>query len=545
MIRKTILLWCLTFNLVGMAAALGQPDSQAASTRNQEVVTAPVMIDEFVLFHVRGIQAYPAARRARDIAARIKAIAADREIKTESITVAESAISSDIMAGKERIFGIYDADAAQEQIDRKVLAAVYLARTKQAIETYRRARESNRLLRAGLFGVLFSVIFAGVLLLLKVLYKKLLYLLESKSKRKIQDLQIQSQEIIRAERIWTILTTALRAMRLVLIIILAYVYLESVLSLFPWTRIIASKLAGYVLSPLRTLGRGFLDYLPNFIFIAIFVLVVRGLLKMIQLFFSGIEKKTIRFYNFDPEWAVPTYKLIRIAIIVFSVVILYPYIPGAQSAAFKGISIFLGVVLSLGSSTSISNIVAGYAMIYRRTFKIGDRVKIGEFMGDVTEMRLLVTHLRSIKNEELIVPNSLILGSSVLNYSSFALKKNLILHTNVTIGYDVPWRQVEALLENAAAQTADVLKKPKPFVLQVSLGDFYVDYELNAYTDKPNEMARIYSDLHKNILDAFNQAGVQIMSPHYEIDPAEAKIVPREHWYAPPAKREDKPDKPE
>lgn len=326
-------------------------------------------------------------------------------------------------------------------------------------------------------------------------------------------------------------------MRLFLILLFIYVYLNLVLSFFPWTRLLAQQLASYILTPLQKTGQAILEYIPNFIFIAVLILIVRNLLKLIRLFFTGIETKAISFHGFDPSWARPTDKIIRVFIIVLTAVILYPYVPGADSPAFKGVSIFMGIILSLGSSTAISNIVAGYTMVYRRTFKIGDMVKIEEFVGEVIEMRLSVTHVKSLKNEEIIVPNSLILGSSVINYSSISHEKSLILHTNVTIGYDAPWRQVEALLLKAAEQTAGVLKEPKPFVLQKSLDDFYVDYELNAYTNTPQAMFQVYSELHKKILDAFNEAGVQIMSPHYENDPADAKIVPKEKWHAKPARR--------
>jgi small-conductance mechanosensitive channel len=153
----------------------------------------------------------------------------------------------------------------------------------------------------------------------------------------------------------------------------------------------------------------------------------------------------------------------------------------------------------------------------------------------VTEMRLLVTHLLSVKNEEIVVPNSVIFNSHVINYSSHARERGLILHTSVTIGYNTPWRQIHALLLQAAAQTPGLLSTPPPFILQTSLDDFYVSYELNAYTDTPQAMMKLYSDLHQNIQDAFNEYGVQIMSPHYMLDPKTPAVVPREHWYDSPA----------
>jgi len=218
------------------------------------------------------------------------------------------------------------------------------------------------------------------------------------------------------------------------------------------------------------------------------------------------------------------------------VVVAFPYIPGSSSPAFQGITIFIGAVISLGSTGVIGNLLAGYMLIFQRPFTLGDRVRIGEVLGDVVESSLIVTRLRTIKNEVVTVPNSAIVGGHVVNYSSLARKGGLILHTAITIGYDTPWRQVEALLIAAAERTPGVLREPAPFVLQTGLGDFYVSYELNAYTDRPGQMVETYADLHRNVLDSFNEFGVQITSPNYVLDPAQAKVVPREQWYAAPAR---------
>ena len=207
-------------------------------------------------------------------------------------------------------------------------------------------------------------------------------------------------------------------------------------------------------------------------------------------------------------------------IIIFAVIIAYPYIPGSNSDAFKGISLFLGVLLSLGSTSVISNIIAGYTMTYRRAFKVGDKVKIGETIGEVTEVRLLVTNLMSLKNEKIVMPNSTILNSEVINYSTLAREQGLILHTSVGIGYDVPWRQVEAMLLEAADRTDGLLKQPAPFVLQQALTDFSVTYEINVYCNDDNGIARKYTALHRNIQDVFNEHNVQIMSPNYVADTA-------------------------
>jgi small-conductance mechanosensitive channel len=231
--------------------------------------------------------------------------------------------------------------------------------------------------------------------------------------------------------------------------------------------------------------------------------------------FTELERGTIGFRTFYPEWAEPTYKIVRFLVIALTLIIVFPYLPGAKSPAFQGISIFLGVLFSLGSTSAVANVVAGVILTYMRAFKIGDRVKIADTIGDVMEKTLLVTRVRTIKNVDITIANAMVLGTHIINFSSSGQGEGLILHTTVTIGYDAPWRTVHQLLIDAALSTECILKKPEPFIFQTALDDFYVHYELNAYTDQPSRMAKIYSDLHANIQDKFNNAGVEIMSPHF------------------------------
>ncbi len=314
-----------------------------------------------------------------------------------------------------------------------------------------------------------------------------------------------------------------------------------VLARFPWTRPTAARLLGYVLTPFATIGRSVLDFLPNLIFLVVLITITHYVLKVLSLVASGIERRAISFEGFEPEWASPSYRIVRIAVIGFAAVVAYPYIPGSESAAFKGISLFFGLVFSLGASSVVANMLAGYSLIYRRTFKVGDRVKINDVVGDVANMRLQVTHLRTVKNEDVIVPNSVILTSQVVNYTSHAATDGLILHTTVGIGYEVPWRQVEAMLLIAAGRTPGLRPTPAPFVWQKSLGDFAVSYELNVYCGDAHAMAALYSALHQNIQDVFNEYGVQIMTPAYESDPSSAKVVPQDQWYQAPARALEEP----
>jgi small-conductance mechanosensitive channel len=326
----------------------------------------------------------------------------------------------------------------------------------------------------------------------------------------------------------------------VVVLTVTLIYAGFVFAQFPWTRRLSRRLGTAVLDSFRVIGGGMIDAVPALIFLTVLFFVARLALRVTRLFFDAVSRGSVTLRAFDPEWAGPTYKIVRVAIIALALVVAYPYIPGSQSDAFKGVSIFLGVVLSLGSSSAISNIIAGYMMTYRRAFRIGDRVKIGNIIGDVIEFRLQVTHLRSFKNEEIIVPNSQILTSEVLNYSSIARTEGLILHTEVGIGYETPWRQVEAMLLVAADRTPGLLRDPRPFVWVRKLGDFAITYELNAYCRHAQAMGRLYTELHRNILDVFNEYGVQIMTPAYENDPRTPKVVARQDWYAAPAQQPER-----
>ncbi len=370
------------------------------------------------------------------------------------------------------------------------------------------------------------------------LHRRLRTRVEARYRARVKGVQVSTFQFVRAERVWQAVTSVVAAVWTVVALVAVYLYLHYVLVSYPWTRGLGLGLASTIAGPLRFLATGTIAIFPKLVFLAIFVFVTRYLLKIIRLFFDAVGAGTVTLGTFAPEWAAPTYKLVRLLVVALAAVVAYPYVPGAQTDAFKGVSLFIGVVFSLGSSSFIGNVIAGYSMTYRQTFRAGDIVKIGQHVGAVETAGLMVTRLRTPKNEEVIVPNSQILGADVVNYSTLAKQRGLVLHTTVGIGYETPWRQVEAMLLEAAQRTDGLLKEPKPFVLQTALGDFAVTYEINVYSDTPALMPRLYTALHRNILDVFNEYGVQIMTPAYEGDPAEPKLVPREAWYQAPAKKE-------
>lgn len=287
------------------------------------------------------------------------------------------------------------------------------------------------------------------------------------------------------------------------------------LGIFPQTAGISTTLLDYIGAAFKTVGKATLDYLPSGGVVVVVVVVSHYVLRILKFFALAMERGDVALDGIRPEMAKPTHQLVRLVVILFALVVAFPYLPGGNSEAFKGVSIFLGVLLSLGSSSAVSNMLAGVVLTYMRPFHTGDRVKIADTVGDVLEKTLLVTRLRTIKNIEVVIPNGAILSNQILNYSALARTGGLILNTTVTIGYDAPWRTVHGLLIQAALSTDGVLSDPAPFALQTSLNDFNISYELNAYTDRSNDIQNIYSHLHEAIQDAFNKASVEIMSPSF------------------------------
>jgi small-conductance mechanosensitive channel len=502
------------------------------------VETALVSVDGQVLFRLRGISSFTAARRADAIAERILTLARNSSFDPATLHLLEGETATRILAGEQMVMSVYDADARIEGVRRQVLAESHLMAIRTAITGFRSARTREALVLAAKRCGAATLIAAILLFVFLKLTAWMNLKIEQRFRERFRGLAIQSLELVRAERIWGMVRGILRLIRVALVLVVVYVYLRYVCGQLPWTRGIAAQLDEWILAPLAYLARGFGREIPNFIFLAVLILVVRYVLRFLRMLFAALGRGEVRWSGFDPEWADPTFKLVRLAVVAFTIVVAFPYIPGSESAAFKGVTIFIGIIFSLGSSSAVANIIAGYTMTYRRAFHEGDVVKIGESIGVVTQVRLQVTHLRTPKNEEIVIPNSTILGNEVVNYSTLSKSRGLILHTMVGIGYETPWRQVEAMLLLAAERTPGLLKDPKPFVLQRSLGDFAVNYELNAYCNEPTAMMRLYTELHRHILDVFNEYGVQIMTPAYEGDPDQPKIVPRGQWHAAPAPQE-------
>ena len=333
--------------------------------------------------------------------------------------------------------------------------------------------------------------------------------------KRLKGFKIQRVQVFTANQLTSFLLIVSRYTRYAVNILLLLIYLTGVFSVFPRTRGIVTNVLNSIFQAIEKGWQGFVGYLPSLLNLIVIIVVTYYGLKFIRFLFNEIEKDTITISGFRPEWAMPTYQLVRFFLIALSLVLAFPYLPGSSSPAFQGVSVFLGLLLSLGSTSVVANIVSGVVLTYTGAFRVGDRVRIADTVGDVIEKGILVTRMRTIKNVEITIPNGMVMGSHIINYSAVSQEHGLILNTTVTLGYDIPWRLIHETLIKAAQATKGILVEPRPFVLQTSLDDFYVSYELNAYTDQPNKMAVVYSELHQNIQDFCNEADIEILSPHY------------------------------
>ena len=529
---------CTLVNVLSATAAqeILSPSSEPENEEiENNIPNAPVIVDGETLFHVAGIKSLPAADRAQRIADRIQALARDKAFTTQSLRLSEVSAGTEVLGGDHLIMLITELDARLEGVNREILGHSYLKTIHDTIEAFRNERQPKLLLQSVVLSI--AALLALVLGLWagRATVRRVDLAIERRYKGKIHDIGVQTFQILPAKQIWQLFNGFLKILWAIAALAAIYFCVHYILILFPWTRSFARGLFALVMSPVYTIAAAIVRAIPELIFLAVLIIITAYVLKLARLFFSAVERGTVNLVNFDPAWSKPTYRLVRLLVIAFALVAAYPYIPGSNSQAFKGVSLLIGLIFSLGSTSLTGNMISGYSLAYRRAFKQGDRVKIGGYVGEVRESKLMLTYLRTIKNEIIAVPNSKIVDEEVVNYSALARTDGLILHTTVSIRYEVPWRQVESMLLDAAERTPGLLREPKPFVRQIELGTFAIIYEINVYCDDPAAMGERYTALHRNILDIFNEYAVQIMTPAYEGDTEIAKVVPKDRWYSPPA----------
>lgn len=482
---------------------------------------------------------FTAQERAAAISERIRQLANTPNFKKDSLRLQRSEQTTDIVYQDRLLLSISEEDALWQNTNREKLGDTLKKRIGETITAHIEDTRWQTVLRESLLALAVVLLVALLIYGINRLYRWLLSRTHNESAWYSKGIRIKTYQLVDSAQSRYVLQSLIRLGRWLLIILVIYLALPVLFGIFPFSRDLSEALLGYVVSPLKKIGHAVWDYVPNLITILVLVTIFRYVLKFFRYLKKEIELGKLTIPGFYPDWANPTYQILRVLILAFMLIVIFPYMPGSESPIFKGVSVFVGVLFTFGSAGALGNIVAGLVLTYMRAFKLGDRVKIGEVTGDVIGKSLLVTRVRTIQNEIISIPNSTVMNNHTINYSTDAPQNGLIVHTTVTIGYDAPWRQVHQLLIDAALAAPLIEKDPAPYVLQTSLDDYYVSYRVNAYTRAPNKQASIYSDLHANIQDKFNEAGVEIMSPHYKaLRDGNATTIPADYLskdYQPPA----------
>jgi len=453
--------------------------------------------------------------RAETVTNRIEKLSSMYFFRADSLKIIPTENDMDIVYGETIIISISENDALWQNTNKQNLASLYKLKIEKAVLSYKQSVSWKTIGKQIGLAMLVLIVLGSVIYLINKLFKLIKLKIEHQKNRILKGVKIRNYELLTVDSQLKFILKVIGLFKLILIVTVIYIALPILFSLFPWTKGFADTMISYFIDPFKKIFVAIWHYLPNLITIIVIVMVFRYILKGIQYLKFEIENGALQIPGFYPDWANPTFQIIKVLLYAFIFIVIFPYLPGSDSPVFQGVSVFLGVLFTFGSSGSLSNVVAGLVLTYMRAFKIGDRVKIADITGDIIEKTLLVTRIRTIKNEIISIPNSNVMSSHTVNYSSEASDNGLIMHTTVTIGYDVPWKNMHQALIDAALRTDYLLQEPKPFVLQTSLDDFYVSYQINAFTREPNKQAVIYSHLHQNIQDCCNEAGIEILSPHY------------------------------
>lgn len=476
----------------------------------------PVVVEGDTLFYLytkRG--GYTPLQRAEMIDAAIMQLGKRFTLHPDSVYIESSDIVTDLMYGNKVIASFTDQDGLWEGRSREQLAT---DKRKIVVQKLKELKEEHSLWQLGKRILYFVLVLAGQYLLFWLtgwLFRKLKVRIQKLKDTRLKPISIQNYELLDTQRQVNLLIFLSNLLRYVIMLLQLLITVPLLFAIFPQTKGLAYQIFSYIWNPIKSILVGIVDYIPNLFAILIICFAVKYLVRLVHYLSREVEAGRLKFGGFYPDWAMPTYHIIRFLLYAFMIAMIYPYLPGAKSGVFQGISVFIGLIVSLGSSTVIGNVIAGLVITYMRPFKLGDRIQLNDTTGNVIEKTPLVTRIRTPKNEVVTIPNSFIMSSHTVNYSASAREYGLIIHSEVTIGYDVPWRQVHQLLIEAALNTPGVVDDPRPFVLETSLSDWYPVYQINAYIREADKLAQIYSDLHQNIQDRFNEAGVEIMSPHY------------------------------
>jgi small-conductance mechanosensitive channel len=528
MIGRGIAFLCLLVILSGdivhaQVSEIAQPTENEPSNRTP-AVAASVKIDGKALFEVLGTRSFPAKKRAAAIEIRIIEAAESDNKAGESVTVRREGTRHSIYAGQTLIMILTEPDAALEGVTMEHLEELRRIQIQENILSYKHDRTSAAITKGVLFTLLWTVIYVIFLLGLRFLRRLWNKFVRARISAWVKKLEAGSGKIIDASSALAVQRLLSRATWITVVALATFFYAGRVLNEFALTKAVAGFLLGTLAVPFISFLKTGADELPNLLILGFIYLLARFSLKLTHLVFSNIEAGIIKLEGFDRRWVWPTHRIAHFAITISAIVIAFPYIPGAQTPAFQGATVLLGLMLTLGANSIASNFLSGLVVVYKRTVNVGDRINVGETIGVVESMSVLDTHLRTFENELVSIPNSVILASEVVNLTQTEGTNGLLIKVAVGIGYDENPEFVEELLLTAASKVNYLKRTPKPFVLTSKLGNHDVTYELHAYLKSGSRRIVARSHLNRAILDAFNSVGVQIMTPFYTSNPQSAKI---------------------
>lgn len=434
----------------------------------------------------------------------------------DSLYVFDSEVSSDVMVGEDVLLSVTDLDALWMGMERVELAETYREviskKVDQLHETYGLQQKLQSL------GWVALIIAVQVLLIWFIvwLFRRWKFSVTRKLLGRIKSVVIKNYPLLDTHRLGVAIIFIFNLVRLLLILLVVLVGLGFMFSFFPETKTVTYTVLGFIWNPLNDILKSVVAYLPNLFKIIVIIICFHYLLKLVRYFANEVASGRLKINGFYADWAMPTHTLLRVLLYSFMLVMIWPLLPNSDSEIFQGVSVFIGVVVSLGSTSVVGNVMSGLVMTYMRPFRIGDFIRFGDTEGEVIEKSMLVTRIRTRKNDIVTIPNSNMMSSQTSNYTFSAQRYGIIVHTKITIGYDEPWKKIETLLVQAAENTDGIKRHPKPFVRITALDDFYVEYEINGITDRAKTLSTVYSALHQQILDTMHGAGVEIMSPHIE-----------------------------
>jgi small-conductance mechanosensitive channel len=500
---------------------------------------SPVIVEGDTLFVIYARQGglLPEAR-ARNVEQAVLELGKTLGLKPDSLYVESTDIRTDLMFGGQVVASFTDQDGLWANCSRDELAAAQRPVLVEKLKALQREYGLMRILTRILWLILLFVVQGGLIWGTLLLYRRLKQRIERLLGTKLKPITFHDYEFLDTRKQVTVLMFGASLLRYIIIAIQLFISIPILFSIFPQTKGLAYKIFSYVWNPVREIAGDIVAYTPKLFTIIVIWLSIRYLVKGVKYLAGEIESEKLKISGFYPDWAQPSFQIVRFLLYAFMIAMIYPYLPNSDSGIFQGVSVFVGLIVSLGSSNVIGNIIAGMVITYMRPFKIGDRIKLNDTVGNVIEKTPFVTRIRTPKNEIVTIPNSFVMSSHTINYSSSARNYGLILHTEVEYGYDVPWELAHACLMEAARRTDEVLQDPPPFVLQTALAELSPVYQINVYIKDANKIPRIFSDLHRNIQDTASESGIEIatvrlISTRSEQNPA----VPRRPWpFNPPWK---------